>query len=115
VRRKKLQRARIILGMNIVNMIILEEVPFHNLFSAMSQSSSCSSSSFVLVGWGSRWFARMEEGCIEKASGGSLPRTSRETAEDEGRGRGGLGHDAKHIPDWRPPCRIGAPLVREVR
>ena len=40
-----------------------------HLFSVMSQSSS--SSSFVL-GWGRRRFARMEEGCMEKATGGSF-------------------------------------------
>jgi hypothetical protein len=34
---------------------------------------------------------------MEKASGGSFARTTRKTAEDEGRRRGGLGHDAKHI------------------
>jgi hypothetical protein len=31
---------------------------------------------------------------MEKASGGSFARTTRKTAEDEGRRRGGLGHDA---------------------
>jgi hypothetical protein len=34
---------------------------------------------------------------MEKASGGSFARTTRKTAEDEGRRRGGLGHDAIHI------------------
>ena len=34
---------------------------------------------------------------MEKASGGSFARTTRKTAEDEGRRRGRLGNDAKHI------------------
>jgi hypothetical protein len=34
---------------------------------------------------------------MEKASGGSFARTIRKTAEDEGRRREGLGHDAKHV------------------
>jgi hypothetical protein len=41
----------------------------------------------------------MEEGRIEKASGGNFTRTTRKTAEDEGRRRGGLGHDANRL--WR--------------
>ena len=39
---------------------------------------------------------------MEKASGGSFARTTRKTAEDEGRRRGRLGNDAKHI---RGLCR----------
>src|SRR5580704_11834968 len=42
------------------------------LFSVTSQSSS--SSSFVL-GWGWRRFARMEEDCMEKATGGRFAST----------------------------------------
>ena len=64
-----------------------------------------------IVGWGSRRFARMEEGCIEKAIGGSFARTTRKTAEDEGRrrGRGGFGHDAKHMQGVSPYSRISEP------
>ena len=49
------------------------------MFSVISQSPS--SSSFVLD-WGSRRFARMEGGCIEKASGGNFARTTRNANED---------------------------------
>ena len=35
---------------------------------------------------------------MEKASGGSFARTTRKTAEDEGRRRERFGHDAKQIP-----------------
>jgi hypothetical protein len=43
---------------------------------------SLSPSSFVL-GWDRGSFARMEEGCMEKASGGTFARTTRNTDEDE--------------------------------
>jgi hypothetical protein len=55
---------------------------------------------------------------MEKASGGSFARTTRKTAEDEGRrrGRGRLGHDAIHIlvPGYSQPVPPGQePANRE--
>ena len=52
---------------------------------------------------------------MEKASGGTFARTIRKTAEDEGRRRGGLGHDATHIQAlraWLLSCPSGTKAIR---